>query len=116
MRPGADEGLRLTALRTLGEDAPPLAREALEEGATEVEPNVLRWTGSEGVQSAHRVVLATDAEVCTRLRAMPSAVDALTSAIAAAITALSGDMLAELKIVALGEPAARTAPYRGRSV
>lgn len=108
----ADERLRLTALRALDPEAPPLAREALEVGATAVEPNVLRWTGSAGAQSAHRVVLATEPELCARLQVTPSAVDALTSAIAAAITSTSGDMLAELKIVVLAEPTPTT-PYRG---
>ena len=115
MRRGEDEGLRLLALERLGPLAPPLAREALEGGATEVEPDVLAWSGSLGMVHGHLVVLWVDPDTCARVLELPSVVDALTAAVASAVATASGHALAELKILArtTGLPPRSTA-YRGR--
>jgi hypothetical protein len=115
MRRGEDEGLRLLALERLGPLAPSLAREALEAGVTDVEPDVLAWHGSLGMVHGHLVVLWLDPETCTRVLEVPSVVDALTAAVASAVARVSGHALAELKILAraTGLPQRSTA-YRGR--
>lgn len=114
MTSAPDERLRNVALQCLGSDAPPLAREALEAGMTELEPNVLSWTGSLGPVTAHRVTLVVAPELGERLDAAPSAIDALTAAVAAAIARTPGDALAELCVVGReGKPPPAT-PYRGR--
>jgi hypothetical protein len=112
---GEDNGLRLLSIERLGELAPPLAREALENGTTDIEPDVLAWNGTFGMVHGHLVVLWLDPELCLRVLAVPSVVDALTKAIARAVAEASNNTLAELKIVPrthLPEP--RTSPYRGR--
>ncbi len=115
MRRGEDEGLRLLALGRLGALSSPLAREALESGVVEVEPDVLAWSGSMGMIHGHLVVLWLDPELAHRVNEAPSAVDALTAAVASAVAKVSGNALAELKILgrANGGPA-RASPYRGR--
>jgi hypothetical protein len=115
MMRGEDEGLRLLALERLGALAPPLAREALEAGATDVEPDVLAWNGSLGMVHGHLVVLWLDPDTWSRVVELPSVVDALTTAIASAVARVSGHALAELKILArtTGQPPRSTA-YRGR--
>ncbi len=107
MRRGEDEGLRLLALQALGAMAPSMARAALEGGATEVEPDVLAWHGSLGMVHGHLVVLWLDAETCALVNGSPSTVDALTAAVASAVARISGNALAELKILArtAGAPA-----------
>ncbi|HVH41619.1 MAG TPA: hypothetical protein VM925_04730 [Labilithrix sp.] len=114
MRRGEDEGLRLLAIQSLGAHGSPLAREALESGVMEVEPGVLAWTGSTGAVAGHLVVLWLDPELCGRVNEAPSAVDALTAAVAAAVARVSGNALAELKIAARAMTASGSTPYRGR--
>ncbi|MBX3261946.1 MAG: hypothetical protein KIS78_00020 [Labilithrix sp.] len=114
MRRGEDEGLRLLALGRLGPLASPLAREALEHGVTEVEPNVLAWTGTMGMVHGHLVVLWLEPDLHARVTEVPSVVDALTAAVASAVARVSGNALAELKILARAARAARSTPYRGR--
>lgn len=112
-RPGEDDGLRLQALDALGPFSPPLAREALETGVAEVEPDILAWTGSTGTVYGHRVVLWLDSELAARVNETPSSVDALTAAVATALAKEPGHALAELEIrgrIAARPP--RTA-YRG---
>jgi hypothetical protein len=114
MRRGEDEGLRLLAIERLGPHGSPLAREALESGVTEVERDVLSWSGSMGLVHGHLVVLWLEPELCARVNETPSAVDALTAALASVVARVSGNALAELKI--LGRTTARphSTPYRGR--
>ena len=114
MRRGEDEGLRLLALERLGPLATPLAREALEHGVTEVEPDVLAWTGTMGLVRGHLVVLWLDPDLHARVSEAPFAVDALTAAVASAVAKVSGYALAELKILARAMRPARSTPYRGR--
>ena len=109
-----DEGLRLLSLQQIGEHAPPFAREALEIGVLEVQPNVLAWNGTLGMVHGHLVVLWLDPDTCTRVNETPSAVDALTAAIAAAVAHVSGQALAELKILPRAMIARASTPYRGR--
>ncbi len=111
MREGVDEGLRLLALDVLGPLGQPLAREALETGALEVHPHVMTWQGSLGVVEGHLVVLWLDPDLCASVNALPSAVDALTAAVAAAVAKVSGNALAELKVLARPSRP-RTSPYR----
>ncbi|GEM_PF-2031141 len=111
--PREDEGLRRLALDELGPLAPPLAREALEAGVLEVERDVLAWEGSHGRVRAHRVVLRLVPELCARVNETPSALDALTAAVATAVAAVAGNALAELRVVP-GAAAPRTTAYRGR--
>ena len=113
MRGGEDEGLRLLALERLGPLSPPLAREALEVWTVDVEPDVLAWQGSLGMVHGHLVVLWLDPELRDRVCEVPSAVDALTAAIASAVARVSGQALAELKILARATTAPRSTAYRG---
>lgn len=109
-----DDALRRLALERLGPLAPALAAEALELGTMEVEPNVLSWQGSLGPVTGHRVVLSLDPELCVRVERAPSAVDALTAAVASAVAKVPGNALAELALEArTGRPSSAT-PYRGR--
>ncbi len=114
MRRGEDDGLRLLALERLGPLSAPLAREALESGVVEVEPDVLAWSGSFGMVHGHLVVLWVDPDMAARVNDAPSAVDALTAAVASAVAKVSGNALAELKILGRAQAPARSTPYRGR--
>ncbi|MBX3200027.1 MAG: hypothetical protein KF894_17965 [Labilithrix sp.] len=114
MRRGEDDGLRLLALERLGPLASPIARQALEQGVTEVEPDVLAWTGTMGPVHGHLVVLWLDPDLHARVIEIPSVIDALTAAVAAAVARVSGNALAELKVVARATRPARSTPYRGR--
>jgi hypothetical protein len=67
-----------------------------------------------GVVHGHCVVLAVHPDLKARVDEVPSVIDALTAAIAAAIAMSSGDALAELKIVGRSERPSRGVPYRGR--
>ena len=109
-----DDRLRRLALERLGAFGPELAREALESGVVIVEPDVLAWTGSSGAMHGHRVVLRCKQTLAARVNSTPSAVDALTSALAAAMASDGGNALAELAVIA-GEGAPPAIPYRGRS-
>jgi hypothetical protein len=111
---GEDEGLRRRAIEALGSLSPELAREALEAGSMEVEPDVLAWQGSLGEVHGHRVVLWLDPELCARVEQAPSVVDVLTAAVASAVARVPGSALAELEISARQGPRARATPYRGR--
>jgi hypothetical protein len=108
-----DDPLRLAALERIGPLAPPVARDALERGVLEVEPDVLAWEGSLGAIHGHRVLLGVDAELFRQISAAPAVVDALTAALAAAIAERGGSSLAELKIQRREGPVPAT-PYRGR--
>ena len=108
-----DEALRRLALERLGPHAPALAREALERGSLEVEPGVLQWQGSLGTVNAHKVKLSLEVELLARVRPVPSVVDALTAAVAAAVATGSGEALADLELGPLGSPVVRDrSPYR----
>jgi hypothetical protein len=109
-----DHGLRRAALEKLGPLGPPLAAEALEHGVLEIEVDVLRWEGSLGQVHGHLVVLSLDADLFHRVSATPAVVDALTAAVAAAVSAIAGNSLAELKIRRRGVPLP-SSPYRGRT-
>ena len=113
MRAGVDEGLRLLSLQALGSLGPALAREALDFGSLEVHPHVMTWQGSLGVVTGHLVVLWLDPELCARVRETPSVTDALTAAVASAVARVSGNALAELKVLPRAHPA-RKSPYRDR--
>jgi hypothetical protein len=108
------EGLRLRALEMLGALGPVLAREALENGALEIEPNVLEWQGSHGRVRAHRVVLRLEPGACGEIGRSPSALDALTAAVAAAVAEESGNTLASLDLRPGSPDRSKTTPYRGR--
>jgi hypothetical protein len=114
MRRGEDEGLRLLALERLGALGPALAREALEAGVLEVEPDVLAWSGTMGIVHGHLVVLWLDPELCARIGEAPWVADALTAAVAAAVAKVSGNALAELKILPRRTAGPRATAYRGR--
>jgi hypothetical protein len=109
---GEDDGLRLLALERLGSLAPALAREAVERATVEVETDVLEWQGSLGAVRGHLVVLWLEPELFIRVSAAPSAVDAITAAVAFAVSRVSGNALAELKI--RSRAASPSTPYRGR--
>ena len=111
-----DQALRLHALDKLGALGPPLAREALESGEAVLEPNVLAWTGTTGAVHGHRVVLWVEPELCARVHMAPSAIDALTAAMASAVAGEPGNALAELQIRPRTMAPLRTSPYRGRMV
>jgi len=108
-----DDPLRLTALERLGPLAPPVARDALERGVIEVEPDILAWEGSLGAIHGHRVWLAVDSELFRLISAAPVVVDSLTAALAAAIAERGGSSLAELRIQRR-DGAILGTPYRGR--
>lgn len=108
-----DEGLRLLALEHLGALSPELARLALESGVMEVEPDVLAWNGSLGVVHGHLVILWLDSDLLERIQQAPSVADALTAAVASAVSHVAGNSLAELKILGRDSPPRSTA-YRGR--
>lgn len=110
----ADASLRHRGLAELGGLAPPLALEALGSAVLEIEPDVLAWEGTLGTRRAHRVLLVVEPDLADALRGAPSAVDALTRALAAAL-ADGGEALAALDIEArVGARAvAKTSPYRG---
>ena len=114
MRRGEDEGHRLLALGRLGSLSSTLAREALESGVIEGEPDVLAWTGSTGMVHGHLVVLWLDRDLAVRVNETPAVVDALTAAVASAVAKVSGNALAELKILGRAAGSARATPYRGR--
>ena len=114
MTRGEDDGLRVLALRALGPLALPLAREALELGRLEVEPDVRSWQGSHGQVHAHLVFLWLEAELCTRVQQTPSAVDALTAAVASAVASVANHTLFDLKILPLPSSNRRSTAYRGR--
>jgi hypothetical protein len=114
MRQGEDDGLRLLALNRLHALAPLLAREALEHGIVEVEPNVLAWSGSMGMVHGHLVVLWLDPAMVAQVKAAPAVEDALTAAVASAVAQVSGHALAELKVLARAGLASRSTAYRGR--
>ncbi len=109
-----DEGLRYLGISKLGELAPPLAREALEAGVVEVQEDVLAWSGSYGMVRGHLVVLWLDADTCRRVNESPSAIDALTAALASAVGQVSGHALAELKVLTRNMVARKSTAYRGR--
>ncbi|MBX3228279.1 MAG: hypothetical protein KIT84_26345 [Labilithrix sp.] len=109
-----EEGVRFLALGRLPAFAPPLAREALENGVVEVERDVLGWNGTMGMVHGHLVVLWLDPDTCARVNAAPSVVDALTAAFAAAVASVAGQALAELKVLSREMVARRSTPYRGR--
>jgi hypothetical protein len=106
-----DEALRRLALDRLGAYGHALAREALESGAVEVEPGVLAWVGTSGTVHGHRVTVRVEPGLAARVNAAPSALDALTASVAAAMATRGGHALAELA-VAPGA-ARRATPYRG---
>ncbi len=110
---GEDDSLRVRALDALGPLGDALAREALEEGTVRVEPAVLTWEGSHGEVQGHRVVVVVRPALHGRLLGHPGAYDALTAALAAAISAAPGNALADLRVEAGDEPRSG-APYRGR--
>lgn len=109
-----DEGLRFLAISKLAHLAPALAREALEAGEVEVQDGVMAWNGSYGMVHGHLVVLWLDPDLCRRVTDAPSAVDALTQAFAGAVGQVSGNALAELKILPRETIARRSTAYRGR--
>jgi hypothetical protein len=111
LRSGEDVGLRLLALERLGPLAHPFAREALERGTLEVEPDILAWQGSLGEIHGHLVVLWLDQDLFIRVSAFPAVVDALTTAVAAAVARTPGNSLAELRI-RLRKNAPSHSPYR----
>ena len=113
MNRSVDDPLRRAALERLGPLASPVARDALERGVLEVEPDVLAWEGSLGAIHGHRVFVGVDAELFHLISAAPAVVDALTAAVAAAIAERGGSALAELKIQRHDGPVPGT-PYRGR--
>lgn len=114
MKRGENEDLRLHALERLGPLGPALAREALEHGVTEVEPDVLAWTGTMGPVRGHLVVLCLEPDLHARVIEAPFVVDALTAAIASAVAQVPGNALSELEVVARAMTRARSTPYRGR--
>lgn len=80
-----DVTLRRLALDVLGPLGDPRAREALEQGAAEVEPGVATWEGSHGAVMAHRVTLVLPEELHARVTESPAVLDALAAAFARAI-------------------------------
>src|ERR1700744_2499214 len=109
-----DDGLRLIARERLSMHAPPLARDALESGILEVEPNIVGWTGSLGTIHGHLVVLWLDPDTCTRVKEAPATGDALVEAVAGAVAHVFGNALAELKILPRTTMTRASTPYRGR--
>ena len=97
------------AREALGAFAPSLANEALEHGTLTL-ANSTTWEGSSGTMHGRRVVLAVPTELHVQLLASPSAVDALTAAVANAIAA-EHEVLADLVIEA-GPHEALKHPYR----
>lgn len=81
-----DAALRRLALDALGPLGDPRAREALEQGAAEVEPGVATWEGSHGTVMAHRVTLVLPEELHARVAESPAVLDALAAAFAGAIS------------------------------
>ena len=53
-------------------------------------------------------------DLCARVNEVPSVVDALTAAVASAVAKVSGNALAELKILGRATALPRSTPYRGR--
>lgn len=108
-----DASLRVRALDALGPAGPPLAREALELGALELEPHALAWESSHGHVTGLRAVLRLPADLRARVAAAPAAEDALVAALAVAVAAVPGRSLAELALEALETTgAAARSPYR----
>ena len=97
------------AVEALGAFAPPLASESLERGMLTVS-DTTTWEGSSGTMHGRRVVLAVPAELHVLLVASPASVDALTAAIAIAVSA-ANEVLADLVLEA-GPHQALKHPYR----
>lgn len=110
----ADDFLRHGALARLGALGDPLAREALELGALEIETDVLAWEGSSGSVHGHRVVLVMPSAVHERVIVSHAARDALAESIAAALSERPGHSLADLTFEAgASERGPAGGPYRG---
>jgi hypothetical protein len=107
-----DDALRRRALAVLGAEGEESAREALETGALEIEPDVTTWEGSSGTVRGQRVFLVMPAEILGTVASSLMAQDALTWAISAAIAEEPGEALYDLKYEA-GVPAStHRGPYR----
>jgi hypothetical protein len=109
----SDPALQRRALELLGPLGHPVAREVLETGKLEIEHDVSRWEGSAGLVHAHRVVACVDPELYERAAALPGVTDALTEAVAAAVSADPLQALAELRLEPRVGGAHRETPYRG---
>lgn len=110
--PSPSELLRLRALERLGAHGHPLARAALESGALDLVRDVTRWEGSLGTIAGHHAVLSVTADLRAAVEGAPSALDALTAAIAAAIAVEPASSLVGLSLVVAAPRRASSGPYR----
>jgi len=116
VHPADGEALRRQALEELGPLAPALAHDALTAAGITIDADVLAWEGSLGTVHAHRVFLALDEALLLGVRAAPAVVDALTAAVAAALSRTPRVALAELVFTlrAGNEASGGQTAYRGR--
>ena len=103
------DALLVRAVEALGAFAPPLAGQALDRGTLTL-TDTTTWEGSGGTMHGRRVVLSVPAELHVLLVASPGAVDALTAAVAVAVSAEHA-VLADLVLEA-GPHQALKHPYR----
>ena len=111
MTAGDDAPLRLRALDVLGPAGDPLAREALEHGAVDLEPHALAWESSHGHVTGVRVVLRLSPELRARVAGAPAVGDALVAALAAAVAETPGRSLVDL-VLGAPEGASAASPAR----
>jgi hypothetical protein len=107
--------LRARALEHLGPYADARAREALERGEIVMQRAVARWFGSQGEVEAHCVGLGLDAALLGRLSEPNAVHDALVAALAAAISDVPGESLAEFRLFWNGEVRLEPRGYRDGS-
>jgi hypothetical protein len=101
------------ALIALGPYGDPRAREALVHATVTLEPDVRRWTASEGTVHGHRVRVYVDARTLGVVRAHPAVEDALQTAFARAIAAFPGQSLVDFVIEWNGVVVTQLTTYRG---
>ncbi len=109
-----DETLRIRALEALGPLGDAVARDVLAHGSVAVEHDAMEWEGSSGRVRAHRVIVVAPPELHARFEGSHAARDALTAALAAAMTARRGEVVGDV-VVEPGtlEPPMSVGPYRG---
>jgi hypothetical protein len=110
------EELRRAVLDALGPHVDERAREALRLGRFALAPEVAQWESSGGTTAGHRVVIALDAARLGALRASHASVDAIGSAVAAAVATRPGQTMLELSLEWAPEGLVAAAGYRDTPV
>ena len=107
------EHLRAAALEVLGPHGDERARRILEQAELVVHHGVSGWEGSEGAVRAHRVDLGLDAASLARMHHIHALHDALSAAVAAALSRRPGETLSELRSYWHARDESAGTAYRG---